>query len=30
MDATADLTRVLAEWRRLTHLESEAILGDNW
>jgi hypothetical protein len=30
MDATFDLARVLAEWRRLTHLEGEAILGDNW
>jgi hypothetical protein len=30
MDATADLTRVLAEWRRLTNLEGEAILGDDW
>jgi hypothetical protein len=30
MDATADLTLALAEWRRLTALESEAILNDNW
>ena len=30
MDATADLTRALAEWRRLTNLEGEAILGDDW
>jgi hypothetical protein len=30
MDATADLTRALAEWRRLTKLEGEAILGDDW
>ena len=30
MDATAELTRALAEWRRLTDLEGEAILGDNW
>jgi fructose-1,6-bisphosphatase/inositol monophosphatase family enzyme len=30
MDATFDLARLLAEWRRLTHLEGEAILGDNW
>jgi len=30
MDATADLTRALAEWRRLTDLESEAILKENW
>ena len=30
MDATADLARALAEWRRLTHLEGEAIRSDNW
>ena len=30
MDATADLTRALAEWRRLTDLERLAILGDDW
>ena len=30
MDATADLTRALAEWRRLTNLEGEAILGGDW
>ena len=30
MDATADVTRALAEWRRLTELEGEAIVGDNW
>jgi hypothetical protein len=24
------LTRALAEWRRLTELEGEAILGDDW
>ena len=30
MDATADLTRALAEWHRLTGLEGEAILGDDW
>jgi hypothetical protein len=29
-DAIADVTRALAEWRRLTDLEGEAILGDNW
>ncbi len=30
MDATANLTCALAEWRRLTDLEGEAILGDDW
>ena len=30
MDATADITRALTEWRRLTDLEGEAILADNW
>jgi hypothetical protein len=30
MDVIADLTRALAKWRRLTELESEAILIDNW
>jgi hypothetical protein len=30
MDPTADLTRALAEWRRLTELEGEAIRSDNW
>jgi chromosome segregation ATPase len=30
MDATAELTRALVEWRRLTELEGEAILGDDW
>ena len=30
MDPTADLTQALAEWRRLTDLEREAILSDNW
>ena len=30
MDVTADLTRALAEWRRLTELEGEAILSNDW
>jgi hypothetical protein len=30
MDAPVDLAHALAEWRRLTHLEGEAILSDNW
>jgi len=30
MDATADVTRALAEWRRLTDLEGEAIINDDW
>ena len=30
MDATVDLAHALAEWRRLTNLEGEAILSDNW
>jgi hypothetical protein len=30
MHATADVTRALAEWRRLTDLEGEAIINDDW
>jgi hypothetical protein len=30
MNAIVDLTHALAEWRRLTDLEKEAILSDNW
>lgn len=30
MNAAAQLTRLLAEWQRLTELEAQAILGDNW
>lgn len=30
MDAIADLTLALAEWRQLTDLEGEAIRSDNW
>jgi hypothetical protein len=30
MDPTAELTRALAEWHRLTELEGEAIRSDNW
>jgi hypothetical protein len=30
MNAAAELTRLLAEWRRLTELEWQAILQDHW
>jgi molecular chaperone GrpE (heat shock protein) len=30
MNATADLIRLFAEWRRLTERESQAILSDDW
>jgi hypothetical protein len=30
VDATAELTQALAEWRRLTDAEREAIVSDNW
>lgn len=30
MNATADLVRLLAKWRRLSECEEQAILGDDW
>jgi hypothetical protein len=30
MDTSADLMSVLAEWRRLTERETQAILNDDW
>jgi Tfp pilus assembly protein PilV len=30
MDAAADLMSVLAEWRKLTERETQAILNDDW
>ncbi len=30
MNPAAQLTRLLAEWHRLTQLEGQAILGDDW
>jgi hypothetical protein len=30
MDAAAELTRALHDWGRLTDLENQAILNDNW
>jgi len=30
MNAAAQLTRLLAEWQRLTELEGAAILSENW
>ena len=30
MNSTSDLTGVLAEWHRLTKLEAQAILNDDW